>query len=103
MYVMDIVWYMYILCCMEGHYVIMCMHDIIVIDDGKVWSTKTGRAGRAKMYQPPVLYVCTAPFSQCFSLTTLVLFVLLCTALLGRYFAGWIFKLLICTLWRPSA
>ena len=50
---------------------------------------KDRQAGQAKMYQPPMIYVCTAPFSQCFSLTPLVLFVLLCTALLGRYSAGW--------------
>ena len=52
------------------NYVIMCMNDIIVIDDSNVEYKDRHRAGQAKMYQPPVLYVCTAPFSQCFSLTS---------------------------------
>ena len=68
------------------NYVIMCMHDIIVIDDGNV--EHEDRQSRPGQDVPATCDIC-APFSQCFSLTPLVLFVLLCTALLGRNSAGW--------------
>ena len=76
---------------------IMCMHDIIVIDDGNV-EPKTGRAGQAKMYQSPVLYCSLFPVfivnPACSVVYAIVRQV---------YSVVWIFKLLICTFWRPSA
>ena len=69
-----------------------CMIIIIVIDDGNVeYKDRQSRPGQ-DVSATCVLYVCTAPFSQCFSLTPLVLFVLLCTVLLGRYSAGWMYN-----------